>query len=535
MTEGQTGPLKPKQDEFPMSDSLRGSDPSHSTLPESVDDESDLPQGSLIGALLSGLFKLVGVALLVYLTYFFTTEFANRTPPPARLTEEKATLAKKADELRAQGTKLLTTYGWVDPVTKSKVRIPIDRAMELVVAESNRPPAPRVPVPGLVPNPASPSGKPGTGQGEATKTPGPTPGTEIVVAPAPPPAPAGMPPEQMYRMVCMACHDADGKGKIVKLAMPTIPDLTDPKFHASRTDAELTHSILEGKESTVNGAKIPLMLSMKDKLALAHTDVKDMVKFMRAFKDGKQIVSATPSGPALVPGAPDGPAPSGGEIVKNVPPPTPAPGPSPSPAPAPGDGLKPAPEGSKHVVVAGNEPPKPVEPTKPMQPGPKPPSPSGPTGTRDLAAPLPGPVANTAARAEKIRLAGNTFNTVGCVACHGADGKGTAVRPAMPVIPDFTSRDFHTSRSSSQLVTSILEGKGTLMIPWNTKLTPDQARDLVLYVRNFGPADLVEAETAPGQAAPSLVEFDNKLRSLRQQFDEVEKQLQTLPGSSVRP
>ena len=105
----------------------------------------------------------------------------------------------------------------------------------------------------------------------------------------------------------------------------------------------------------------------------------------------------------------------------------------------------------------------------------------------------------------------------------------------MPAIPDFTSRDFQTSRSSSQLATSILEGKGTLMPPWNTKVTADQARELVLYVRNFGPPDLLAAETAAGEAAaPSLAEFDNKMRSLRQQFDDVEKQLQTLPGTAGR-
>ena len=70
-------------------------------------------------------------------------------------------------------------------------------------------------------------------------------------------------------MVCMACHDADGKGKIVKLAMPTIPDLTDPKWQSTRTDAELTHSILEGKESHGRtGSRSPSCSSMKDKLAL---------------------------------------------------------------------------------------------------------------------------------------------------------------------------------------------------------------------------------------------------------------------------
>jgi len=55
---------------------------------------------------------------------------------------------------------------------------------------------------------------------------------------------------------------------------------------------------------------------------------------------------------------------------------------------------------------------------------------------------------------------------------------------------------------------------------------------------NTSAADMrsVSAETAAGQqaAAPSLAEFDNKMKSLRQQFDDLEKQLQTLPGPAAR-
>jgi hypothetical protein len=43
---------------------------------------------------------------------------------------------------------------------------------------------------------------------------------------------------------------------------------------------------------------------------------------------------------------------------------------------------------------------------------------------------------------------------------------------------------------------------------------------------------MIAAETE-GEAPPaalSLVEFDNRIRSLRQQFEEIEKQLQTLPA-----
>ncbi len=53
----------------------------------------------------------------------------------------------------------------------------------------------------------------------------------------------------------------DGRGTIVRKAMPSIPDLTDAKWQASRTDAELLHSVLEGKGQ--------FMLPMKDKFALA--------------------------------------------------------------------------------------------------------------------------------------------------------------------------------------------------------------------------------------------------------------------------
>jgi hypothetical protein len=105
----------------------------------------------------------------------------------------------------------------------------------------------------------------------------------------------------------------------------------------------------------------------------------------------------------------------------------------------------------------------------------------------------------------------------------------------MPPIPDFTSRDWQTSRSSTQLASSILEGKGTFMPTWNAKLTPQQARDLVLYVRSFGgPATLAAETEGDAPSALSLVEFDNRVRSLRQQFEEIGKQLQTLAAPTSR-
>src|SRR5208337_3463862 len=110
---------------------------------------------------------------------------------------------------------------------------------------------------------------------------------------APPPAPPGMRPEQLYHAVCLTCHGPDGSGKMYRLLVPTIPDLTDAKWQDSRPDSELQHTILEGKETIVAGKKVDPqpMVSQKVNLERAQIDVKDMVAFMRGFKDGKQQVT----------------------------------------------------------------------------------------------------------------------------------------------------------------------------------------------------------------------------------------------------
>jgi len=102
----------------------------------------------------------------------------------------------------------------------------------------------------------------------------------------------------------------------------------------------------------------------------------------------------------------------------------------------------------------------------------------------------------------------------------------------MTAIPDFTSREWQTSRSNSQLQTSILEGKGTFMPTWTGKFTAEFARDLIAQVRAFGPADLLTA----GLAAPAATtNFENQIRSLQVQWDEVEKQLRALNLPQAKP
>jgi mono/diheme cytochrome c family protein len=98
----------------------------------------------------------------------------------------------------------------------------------------------------------------------------------------------------VYGTYCFACHDTTGKGNsTMRLSMPEVPDFTSTKWQRSRTDAELSHSILHGKGK--------FMLPMTDKLG--SVDVKQMVSLVRKFSGGKQIVPLQP------PKAPGPPAP----------------------------------------------------------------------------------------------------------------------------------------------------------------------------------------------------------------------------------
>ena len=100
-----------------------------------------------------------------------------------------------------------------------------------------------------------------------------------VSKPAPLPSTAGLEPVQIFRAYCLACHNVDGKGAIMRPGMPDIPDFTLEKWQTSKTDAELSKSILSGGK---------FMPPMKDKLAPAVAD--KMALFVRNFKDGKYKV-----------------------------------------------------------------------------------------------------------------------------------------------------------------------------------------------------------------------------------------------------
>jgi ubiquinol-cytochrome c reductase cytochrome b subunit len=293
--------------------------------------------------------------------------------------------------------------------------------------------------------------------------------------PAAPPDASRMSAGLVYRAYCLACHDADGRGQTFRKAMPEIPDFTDHRWQASRTDAEFKRSILEGKGEAApelgastacllaaplgqgpllaSAALVPgrprgrFMLPMKDKLSEA--DAERLVQYVRSFQEGKPPDSVEPPRPV-------------------VPPPT---GP---------------------VVVE-----------------------KGP------------PAAEPADTADRIRAATGLYRQY-CLTCHGTDGRGSDFRAAMPTLPDFASRKWQESVANPQLTVSILDGKGTLMPAFRGRVTADQAGDLSAYVRAFGPTKTT-TPTVPAD------EFEKRYRDLQDQWNDLQKQLKDLSKPPPKP
>lgn len=261
------------------------------------------------------------------------------------------------------------------------------------------------------------------------------------------PVTANMPPEKIFRNNCLACHNVDGRGDIVRAAMTDIPDFTSAPWQTSKKDAELTEAILKGGK---------FMPPMKDRLS--RTDAEKMVRFVRGFEGGKQVVSL------------------------------------------------------ESTAVPPQAVPFPTE-IKPPEP---------------LPAKPPAAVASSSAEAGRRVRAGAVIFRQYCIVCHGPDGTGSGMRAQLPPIPDFTNATWQTERSDPQLLISVLDGKGTLMPPNRGRVSEEQARDLVAYVRAFGPPEARAAQLAPS-------EFQKRFDLLQAQWDALNKELQSVSPPPRKP
>jgi mono/diheme cytochrome c family protein len=279
--------------------------------------------------------------------------------------------------------------------------------------------------------------------------------------PAAPPTPetdrpataARMTSSDLYQAYCLACHDAGGRAATVRKAMPEIPDFSDLAWQASRSDAALKHSILQGKGK--------FMLPMNDKLG--GDDADQMVAFLRAFGGGKQLVVLEPRKRAVAPAVATPPA----------------------------------------AARAAPDAPKPARTIR---------------------------SAETIGRLNAVTRLYRQY----CLTCHGVDGKGTEMRPSMATLPDFSGRVWQDAKNDEHLVASVLDGNGSLMPAFQGRVNIDQARDLVAYVRAFGPFRTTAAK-------PPTSDFERRFQQLRQEWDELDKQLRVLSpkppraGARARP
>ena len=93
--------------------------------------------------------------------------------------------------------------------------------------------------------------------------------------------------------------------------------------------------------------------------------------------------------------------------------------------------------------------------------------------------------------------AGVQLFAANCIACHGANGQGTPLAPALndPVI--------RTDRTTDQLNKTISLGSpGTVMAGWNQKLSATEIADLVTLVQHW---DQLAADTIPEPPAQPII------------------------------
>ena len=100
------------------------------------------------------------------------------------------------------------------------------------------------------------------------------------------------------------------------------------------------------------------------------------------------------------------------------------------------------------------------------------------------------------------------------------------MRAVLPDIPDFSAPSWQSGRGNAQLAVSILEGKGDSMPAWRGRIGGDRVRDLVDFVRTFGPPNLSTAN-------PATSDFAVRFRQLSKQWEELDEQIQVLSGPSA--
>jgi hypothetical protein len=228
----------------------------------------------------------------------------------------------------------------------------------------------------------------------------------------------------------LKCHDRDGSGEAVREIHKDIPDFTDPQWQDSRTDADLSRSILEGKGKA--------MRPMNEKLE--SLDVMKMVSFIRAFREGKQVVD-------------DNSTQDRSGIRQTTP---------------------------KTIKPETSSPPR------------------------------------VSQKNTNVPNGGRLFQKF-CVKCHEADGSGSVARTISSTIPNFRDQKWQASRSDAQLMAVVFDGKGTVMPAFRGRVSHNDARDLIGFIRATFGSNLHTPESSP-------TDFEKRYRELEKEFDDLKRE-----------
>jgi mono/diheme cytochrome c family protein len=131
----------------------------------------------------------------------------------------------------------------------------------------------------------------------------------------------------------------------------------------------------------------------------------------------------------------------------------------------------------------------------------------------------------TTARVNAVAEAGRGLFQRFCIACHEIDGRGSRMREQVPSIPDFTSPVWQARRSNAQIITTILEGKGTNMPSLRGKLDERQVRNILAHLRTFAPMP-------PAATAEPLTDFKQRFEELKRELDDLKQQYRGISTES---
>ncbi len=78
-----------------------------------------------------------------------------------------------------------------------------------------------------------------------------------------------------------------------------------------------------------------------------------------------------------------------------------------------------------------------------------------------------------------------------CIPCHGEDGKGTDLGKQLAAMaegiefPDFTNPEWQAKKTDERMIDQIKNGSPDRMFPFKDKLSEEEIKALVAYVRGF--------------------------------------------------